>query len=575
MLPNVSLFFAALLFSSCATTTTEQSPTVTVEEASATQIAIDSSVDLREAYDVLRYELDLHLNPDEKQLSGTGTTHARVTAEFIDVFQIDLRNELTVSSVKFNGADIEFAHTNDSVLCQLPGRVPQGEEIAIEVAYSGHPTAKDNFSGFHWAETADGSPWINTSCQGPGAHSWWPCKASFYHPEDKPESISIDITLPKPLYAVSNGRLEGIDDLGATRTFHWQHDYPLETYAVTLNAAPYVVVETELELDGHDDPLPFSYYVLPENAEKAAIQFQQVPELLKIYGDAFGPFPFEKSKFGLVETNFWGMEHSTAIAYGSSYPAWCEATGETDRYARRNKFFDYILIHEVAHEWWGNAVSATEWGHFWIHEGFGTYAEGVYVERTAGRERADEYFVGQQNSAMRSGVDSRLYRGEDVTSGEAYAGLIYSKGASVLNTMRVYMNDDDAWWKALREFNLRFRYGNASSDDFRDVLEEISGRSWEAVFASWVYGEGYPMVTGTVQGTPTSIEVSLENTGSGQTSFEVPMDLEWSELGQPRRTRVMVRPGEFAASISCESEPSDVRVMNFNRVLGKHEIVVL
>src|SRR5690606_22198386 len=160
------------------------------------------------------------------------------------------------------------------------------------------------------------------------------------------------------------------------QTFRYVHPYPLETYSVTLNAAPYVKVEAHLPIEGGGEAgVPFVYYVLPENAEKAALQFQDVPGMIDAFTRAFGPWPVPESKIGLVETNFWGMEHSSAVAYGSSYPAWCEQAGETDPYASRNRYFDYILVHEMAHEWWGNAVSATEWGHFWIHEGFGTYAE--------------------------------------------------------------------------------------------------------------------------------------------------------------------------------------------------------
>ena len=518
--------------------------------------------DLREAYDVLAYELELRVDPAAKSIAGSNTIHALVVAAELGVFQIDLASDLTVESVMSGDTQLEFTHANDSLLCSLPEAALRGSELALEVAYSGNPKALNSFSGFHWVETADGSPWINTSCQGPGAHSWWPCKSSFYHPEDKPERMSMAITVPKELYAVSNGRLEGIDELGEERTFRWRHDYPIETYSVTLNAAPYVVVESELELPGHDEPVPYAYYVLPENAEKAAVQFQQVPDMMRIYCEAFGPFPFAKSKFGLVETNFWGMEHSTAVAYGSSYPAWCEANGEPDSYARRNVFFDYILIHEVAHEWWGNGVSATDWGHFWIHEGFGTYAEGVYVERMEGRERADEYFKTQQRSALRSGPISKLYRGEGKTSGQAYAGVIYSKGAAVLNTMRVIMNDDEAWWRAVREFNLRFRFGNASSRDFQRVLEEVSGRGWKSVFDSWVYGEGYPMVTGTVSAVEAGIEISTSNQGSSMTGFDVPLDLRWKEAGVSKSLRVTLQPGEFSTKIECEGRPTNLEVVH-------------
>ncbi len=542
-------------------------------QTTATELAV-AEPDLREAYDVLAYELELKVDPVEEAISGSNTIRAVVVADELSVFRVDLVSEMVVESVMSGADTLEFTHENDSILCTLPETAVQGSELAIEITYSGNPKARDSFSGFHWSRTTNDRPWINTSCQGPGAHSWWPCKSSFYHPEDKPERISMAITVPSELYAVSNGRLEGIDDGGDVRTFRWRHDYPLETYSVTLNAAPYVVVESELELPGHDQPVPFAYYVLPENAEKAAVQFRQVPEMMRIYCEAFGPFPFEGSKIGLVETNFWGMEHSTAIAYGSSYPAWCKENDAPDSYARRNVFFDYILIHEVAHEWWGNGVSATDWGHFWIHEGFGTYAEGVYVERTEGRERADEYFKTQQRSALRSGPRSRLYRGEGVNSREAYAGLIYSKGAAVLNTMRVILNDDDAWWRAVREFNMRFRFGNASTDDFRRVLEEISGRGWKSVFDSWVYGEGYPSVTGSVRAVEGAIELTTSNLGSGETEFEVPLDLAWTEAGERRTRRILIQPGEFSTRIECSGVPTDLAVLHLDRVLGKHEVTV-
>ncbi len=528
--------------------------------------------DLRARYDALAYELHLTVDPAERELSGSATLSARVVADALDVLHLDLVAAMVVERVETAGRELAFEHEEDALLVRMDRTLEHGELFDVTVHYSGHPEAEDSFSGFHWAQTEDGRPWINTSCQGPGAHSWWPCKSSFFHPEDKPERIAMNVTVPAGLYAVSNGRLLAIEDTReGWKTYRWRHDYPLETYSVTLNAAPYVVKSSELELPGIERPVPYSYYVLPENAEKAEVQFAQVPRMLEIYSEAFGPFPFPESKFGLVETNFWGMEHSTAIAYGSSYPAWCEANGVEDRYARRNRYFDYILIHEVAHEWWGNAVSATSWGHFWIHEGFGTYAEGVYVEKMDGRERADEFFRGQ---AQRMGDTSRLYRGDNVDSGQAYAGVVYSKGACVLNTLRHYLDDDEAWWSSLRAFNERFRYGNAGSDDFRDVLEAETGRDWDRFFEEWVYGEGYPKLTGTVRVEGNSIVATIENRGSGATSFEVPLDLAWEEEGEPRDQRLMLQPGAHQHEIHLTCEPTGLRVVHLDRVLGRHDVTV-
>ncbi len=531
--------------------------------------------DLREAYDVQAYDLELAVRPDTKTLEGLASLSA-VAVEELGVVQIDLFSLHEVERVEDEaGRALEFERIENGLLATLPTSLAAGESFEVRIRYRGQPTGR-GFSGFHWEESADGRPWIGTSCQGTGAHLWFPCKASFFHPEDKPARVAMSITCPADLVAVSNGRLVE-ERAGAPawfdagdeewRTFCWRHDYPLETYTVTLNVGPYVHVEDELDVPGLDEPVPFHYWVLPENAERAALQFQDVPRLVEVFSEAFGPFPFPDSKFALVETSFWGMEHSTAVAYGSSYPAWLAREGGSDPYARRNRRFDFILVHEVAHEWWGNAVSARDWGHFWIHEGFATYAEGVYVERTQGRGEADRYFA-----ETARGISSRrgsLYRGEQPSSREAYSGLLYTKGACVLNTLRHYVDDDELWWRALREFNLRNRYGNVDTEDFQALLEEVTEREWGRFFREWVYGSGTPRLSGEVEVTEKTIRIEIDNSHG---SFLVPLDLAWSERGEARSRRLWVEPGEQELRIECEHRPEGVSVVHLDRLLGRHEI---
>jgi len=331
------------------------------------------------------------------------------------------------------------------------------------------------------------------------------------------------------------------------------------------------VVESELEIKGIEGTVPFIYYVLPENAKKAAVQFTQVPKLVEIFSEAFGPYPFPKAKFGLVETSFWGMEHSTAVAYGSSYPLWCEQTGEEDRYASRNKFFDYILVHEVAHEWWGNAVSAENWGHFWIHEGFATYAEGVYVEKTQGRLAADRYF-----EQVRSNPESKdtLFRGDNKTSGEAYTGLIYSKGALVLNTLRHYVDNDKTWWKSLREFNLAKRGGNATTDDFREILERNTEREWSVFFKEWFYGPGLPTLSGSVTAEGKKLIIDIDNPTTNGRSFHIPLRITFEMSGSQSAFQFELTPGENKQELDLPSEIKNVQLPFLERVAGKHNIEV-
>ncbi len=546
-------------------------------------VALSSPHDPRADYDVIAYRLDFSVDPEAKRLSGTVALEARVVSDTLATLVLDLQPPMRVESVAqlaepiaqdnaLRGANVRFTHAQDRLECTLAEPALKGELVRVAVTYSGNPTAPNDFDGFHWSRTADGRPWIATSCQTLGSSSWWPGKDSFFHPEDKPERVLANLDVPKGLYAVSNGRLVEREELGKDReVFRWRHEYPCETYAITLNVAPYVVTESRLELRGLDEPLLVQTYVLPENVEKAKLQFQDVPKMLEIFGDAFGPFPFPRSKFALVETPFWGMEHSSAIAYGSSYPAWCKKEKELDPYAAANEFLDYILVHESAHEWWGNAVSASAWGHFWIHEGFGTYAEGVYLERLEGRARADEFFRAQASSID---ATSTLYRGDDVDSEEAYAGVIYSKGACVLNTLRHYVDDDPAWWNALRQFNLEFRYGNATTEDFQRVLERETRRPWKRFFDEWFYGSGYPRLTGTVRVRDGRIDVDVENEGSAGTTFQAPLDLRWTVGERIVRRRTWLEPGKNRVRIESDPPASLVEVVDIARVLGRHDVKV-
>ena len=535
--------------------------------------------DPREHYDVTAYELEWAVVPADQRLEGRVVVRATATAPELSRVTLDMAAELElVAATTEDGKALEAERDGDLLHVSLPGAVEAGSELAVVVQYRGNPKAKDDFSGFHWAETEGGQPWINTSCQGLGAHSWWPCKASYFHPSDKPARITASVTVPEGLVGVSNGRFveeaagapAWFEAEGEWTTWRYAHPYPLETYSVTLNVAPYVVVEDTLETAAGE--VPWIYYVLPENAEKAEVQFAQMPGLIAAFETAFGPWPFPESKIALVETNFWGMEHSTAVAYGSSYPLWCQQNDVPDPYARRNRDFDYILVHEVAHEWWGNAVSADGWGHFWIHEGLGTYAEGAYLELTESRERADEYFAGQNRRA--SAAKGALFRGEDVDSGQAYASLIYSKGACVLNTLRHALENDELWWNFLREFQSRYRYGNATTEDFFNLLEELHpfGRGYEWFARQYVYGEGSPRLKVDVEVREQVLKVRVDNTVG---EFDCPVDIAWTEGDAERTDRLWIPGGKQGGTDYVLKAPAtDVRVPHLDRLIGRHEVTI-
>lgn len=542
----------------------------------ATPLPQEEAKDLRTAYDVEAYDIDWVVAPETKELEGRVAVTA-TTTRAMESFHLDCKDALTVLGVMESGGELKFERSEDLLLIDMGRELAAGEKFTVSVHYEGSPVADNSFDGFHWTETPEGKqPWINTSCQGLGSHSWWPSKASYYHPEDKPARTSARITVPEGLYAVTNGRLQGTSSdwpswakarEGEWKTYSWAHNYPLETYTVTLNVAPYVVVEQELTLEGLEEPVPFIYYVLPESAEKAAVQFAEVPKLIEVFSQAFGPWPFPDSKIALVETNFWGMEHSTAVAYGSSFPAWCKENEAHDPYANRNKDFDYILIHEMAHEWWGNAVSTDHWGNFWIHEGFGTYAEGVWLEFTQGREKADSFFQRKLRAVPRTG---QVYRGDHPASGDAYSGLIYSKGSAILHHLRHCVNDDEIWWKTLKEFNLKYRYKNVGTAEFRAMLEANTERDWSTFFDEWFFGEGAPRLLGDIQanGNTLHIDVSMEG------DFHLPLDVTWTEAGEPKSARFELVSGNNSLSVECPVAPMNIQAPHINRLPGRHKVRV-
>src|SRR5262249_483401 len=287
--------------------------------------AITADIDLRSQYDVKTYRLDLKADPETQTLSGTVGVAATVTANELVTFELDLIPDLKVSKVNviakpiepfssMSGPEIQFTHDGQLLNCRLPKPLKKGEEVRVAVTYFGKPGAGGRFGGYHWGKTPDGKPWISPSCQGTGAYTWWPCKDETGHPEDKHERVFLNYTVPKGLTAVGNGRLLKVTTAApGWETFHWRHDYPCETYAITMNVAPYVKVHSDITVPGLSRKVPFDYYVLPQDVEKAKLQFAIAPRMVQIYSEMFGPFPFPNSKFSLVDVHFCVMQHSPPV----------------------------------------------------------------------------------------------------------------------------------------------------------------------------------------------------------------------------------------------------------------------
>jgi len=333
----------------------------------------------------------------------------------------------------------------------------------VTITYGGQPKVALRppwIDGFVWSETPSGAPWIGVTGQGDGGDNWWPCKD---HPSDEPdEGMDIALTIPSDLVGLSNGKMmDKVDNGDGTVTSTWRVSYPINNYLVTVNIAPYVRIEERYQgVDGTlDEPLVF--WAVPEYEHYARVMWRQMPKILEVLGHRFGEYPFFNDKFTVAHAPYYGMEHQTVVAYGALF---------TD-----NDFgFDDLLLHEVAHEWWGNKITVSDWADFWIQEGFATYAEAIFVLDTLGEARYLDYMA-----RLRQRIDDRhpIVRGQNLTSSQAYSGDIYFKGAWVLHSLKWLLGEEDFFTVVWRFANdPEFAYGLVSSQALAGLVLEVSGR---------------------------------------------------------------------------------------------------
>ncbi len=431
------------------------------------------------AYDALFYDLDVRVDPADSSVSGTLTMTARLEAPE-PAIGLDLDPLLEVRTVRA-GTGTELASApwrrdGGRIRIELPVGVVPGNQFAVRIEYGGRPRVAPMppwDGGFTWSRTADGSPWIGTSNQMIGADVWWPVKD---HVSDKPDSMSIRVTVPDPLVVATNGRLRSVEPAGdGWSTYDWFVSTPISTYNVSLNIAPYVQLDTTLtSLTG--ETFPISFWVLPQDEEKGRAFLDEIVEHVRWFERTVGPYPFRIDKYGVAQTPYLGMEHQSIIAYGGGFRNGA-MTGGIDW------GFDALHHHELSHEWWGNMLTNEDWKDMWVHEGFGTYMQALYLEDRQGIDRYHAYMNSfSHRIANRKPVAPR----ESTSAQEIYDGHdIYFKGAWVLHTLR-YLIGEDALrlslqrmaypspeaWRASDGSQVRF----VDTEDYIRVAEGASGR---------------------------------------------------------------------------------------------------
>ncbi len=420
--------------------------------------------------DLLYYHLDLRVDPDRKTISGKNTIRFKMLKDGSRI-QLDLHSVLSVDKIVHGETVLKYERDSGAVFVDFPTVLKAGQEVTIVFHYQGTPDQRGRFGGFTFGKDTQGRPWVYTSCEAQGASVWWPNKDQW---RDEVESMDISLSVPAGLVAVSNGKLAGKQELsdGYVR-WDWHISYPINNYCVSLNVGTYSHFS-----DKHGG-LDLDYYVLPENVVKAKAQFAQVKGMLDAFQHYFGEYPFKKDGFKLIEVPYSGMEHQSAVTYGNGFRNgylgrdWT-GVGISPR-------FDFIIIHESGHEWFGNSITAADRADMWIQEGWTTYLEGLYVEYHWGKLESLKYLNGYRPKVQNK-QPILAERGVN-----AYPPVDqYFKGALFLHTLRSVVNDDEKWKSLIHDFYQRFKYQNILTEDVVGFFNERTGKDLTPVFNQYL-----------------------------------------------------------------------------------------
>ena len=420
--------------------------------------------------DLLFYHLDIRVDPAKKFISGRNTIRFKMLESGTRI-QLDLHSALHVDKILLGSTPLKYERDSGAVFVDFPQTLRRGHVYTIDFYYSGNPVTGGRFGGITFGKDSSGNPWIYTSCEDVGASVWWPNKDQW---RDEVKNMEISVSIPDGLADVSNGKFMGKADLGDGYTrWDWLVHYPINNYDVALNIGNYRHFSDRL------GDLPLDFYALPQDFDKAKKQFAQAKGMLEAYQHYFGEYPFKKDGYKLIEVPYAGMEHQSAVAYGNHF---------TNGYLGRDWTgsgislrFDFIIIHESGHEWFGNSITAADRSDMWIHEGWTTYLESLYVESMYGHDDALKYLNGLKPK-VKNQRPIIPPRGVNSTPPEDQ----YFKGALFINTLRSIVDDDRRWWKLIRGFYQHFKYRNIMTEDVVQYFNQKTGMDLTPVFNQYL-----------------------------------------------------------------------------------------
>jgi len=447
----------------------------------------------REWWDLLHYHLKVEFLTETRRLRGSNTITFK-TLKPGNKMQIDLQPPLAITKIAHGGSQLKFEREGNVYWVMFEKDLPTGVEDKVEVFYEGVPVVSRNppwVGGITWGRDDLGEHFIVTTCQGIGASIWWPNKD---HGSDEPDrGMRTSVTVPERLVAVSNGRLKKTDHdvAGKKKTYHWEVLNPINNYGVNVNIGNYVNFSEKYQ--GKGGVLDVDYWVLPHQKEAAMRQFKEVARTLAAFEHWFGKYPFYEDSYKLVTVSYPGMEHQSSVTYGNWF---------RNGYLQRDPCgcgvglkFDFIIVHESAHEWFGNNISMKDAADMWIHEGFANYSENLFVEYHFGKKDAEDYVVGTRRGIRNDKPVIGVYRSNREGSGD-----MYPKGGNMLHTIRHIINDDAKWLSIMRGLNADFWHQTVTTEQIESYISKKAGTDLSKVFDQYLRTTKIPLLKYTVNG---------------------------------------------------------------------------
>ena len=451
-----------------------------------------SNTPQRSWWDVTRYDIAVTPDYGTKTIRGKNTITYTVLADSHDDYlQLDLQKPLEIDSIYYNGKMYinyparPYYNEGNHYFIPLP-RAEKGSIQSLTIVYHGKPKEATNApwdGGWVWTKDKQGRPWMSVACEGDGASLWYPCKDIW---SDEPDGgASLTVTVPATMTVVGNGRLKNRSTDKEMTTFRWEVESPINAY----NIIPYIGSYTSWSdtLAGEKGTLDLNYWVLDYEVDKARKQFEQVKPTMRAFEHWFGPYPFYNDGYQLVQAPYLGMEHQSAVAYGNEFKN--GYLGSDLSQTGWGLKWDYIIVHETGHEWFGNNITAKDMADMWIHEAFTDYAETLFVDYYYGRQAGNEYTQGLRTNILNDRPIIGPYNVHKEGSGD-----MYFKGANLLHTIRQIINDDEKFRQILRGLNKDFFHQMVNTKQVEEYISKQSGNNFSKVYDQYLRTATIPIL---------------------------------------------------------------------------------